>query len=309
MPIDQQPRWPSTVLKLAAIYNLLWGAWVIAFPNHLFQLTGIASPNYPGIWQCVGMIVGVYGIGYWFAARDFRIHWPVVLVGFLGKIFGPIGFVQSAISGALPWSWGLTIVTNDLVWWWPFGAMLYLAFKYHNDPRVRFASQAESEIPQPRVSSGLSIEELLNQGTKLLVFVRHNGCTFCHETVKSLADQSEEWIRRGIEPVVVHMGSLESGRHLLADAGLAHGLHISDPGCELYRQYGLQRGSLWQLFGPKVWIRGFRSAILKRNRLGKLQGDGFQLGGAVLIEKGNVRQVFPATSAAMSLPSISECKV
>jgi hypothetical protein len=129
--MDPKPRWPATVLRLAAVYNLLWGAWVILFPNHIFDLTGIERPNYPGIWQCVGMIVGVYGIGYWVAARDFLVHWPVVLVGFLGKILGPIGFVQSAIDGALPWKWGFTILTNDLIWWWPFGLMLYLAYKEH----------------------------------------------------------------------------------------------------------------------------------------------------------------------------------
>ena len=41
----------------------------------------------------MGMIVGVYGIGYLIAARDPRTHWPIVLVGLLGKVFGPIGFV------------------------------------------------------------------------------------------------------------------------------------------------------------------------------------------------------------------------
>ena len=28
-------------LKLAAFYNLLWGAWVVVFPNHFFTLVGM----------------------------------------------------------------------------------------------------------------------------------------------------------------------------------------------------------------------------------------------------------------------------
>jgi hypothetical protein len=90
-------------------------------------------PRYPEIWQCVGMIVGVYGIGYLVAANAPFRHWPIVLVGFLGKIFGPVGFLAAALSGDLPWCWGATIVTNDLIWWIPFALILYRAFRFHTD--------------------------------------------------------------------------------------------------------------------------------------------------------------------------------
>jgi hypothetical protein len=125
------PAWTKKVLYAAAIYNVVWGAAVIAAPLALFRWAGMDEPRYPQIWQCVGMIVGVYGIGYWIAARDPYRHWPIVLVGFLGKVFGPIGFLQAAVSGALPWSWGATIITNDLIWWIPFASILYLAFRHN----------------------------------------------------------------------------------------------------------------------------------------------------------------------------------
>ena len=108
-------------LKAAAIYNLIWGAFIVLFPNVIFDLSGLPRmTNYVGIWQCVGMIVGVYGIGYWVAASDPQRHWPIVLVGLLGKIFGPIGFVQAYLAGVFNWKFGLTIITNDLIWWIPF---------------------------------------------------------------------------------------------------------------------------------------------------------------------------------------------
>src|SRR5215468_2521786 len=90
------PRWMSGVLWAAAVYNLLWGGCVVLFPLQPFRWLGMPLPNYPQIWQCVGMIVGVYGIGYACAARDPLRHWPIVLVGLLGKIFGPLGFLLSA---------------------------------------------------------------------------------------------------------------------------------------------------------------------------------------------------------------------
>ena len=112
------------VLKIAAIYNIIWGALIIIFPNALFDYAGLPRMNYPGVWQCVGMIVGVYGLGYWVAASDPVRHWPIVLVGFLGKIFGPIGFLQSLYLGIFNLKFGLTIITNDLIWWIPFFLIL-----------------------------------------------------------------------------------------------------------------------------------------------------------------------------------------
>jgi small multidrug resistance pump len=114
----------SNVLKTAAIYNLIWGGFIIFFPNALFDFAGLPRMNYPGVWQCVGMIVGVYGIGYWVAASDPIRHWPIVLVGFIGKILGPIGFIQSLYLGVFNLKFGLTIITNDLIWWIPFFLIL-----------------------------------------------------------------------------------------------------------------------------------------------------------------------------------------
>jgi hypothetical protein len=74
------------------------------------------------------MIVGVYGVGYTVAAFAPARHWPIVLVGLLGKIFGPMGFVWAASRGELPWIAGWTILTNDLIWWVPFALILRHAY-------------------------------------------------------------------------------------------------------------------------------------------------------------------------------------
>lgn len=122
------PRWMSLILKFAGVYNIIWGISVIFLPDLFFNLTDMEIPRYPMIWQCVGMIVGVYGVGYWVAARDPLRHWPITLVGFLGKVFGPIGFAYYLIQGAFPLTFGLTIMTNDLLWWIPFGLILKMAW-------------------------------------------------------------------------------------------------------------------------------------------------------------------------------------
>lgn len=117
----------GAVLLVAGAYNLAFGLWAVLFPSHAFALAGMPAPNYPELWQCIGMIVGVYGIGYAIASRDPLTHWPIVLVGLLGKIFGPIGFAMALAKGTLPLRFGLVIVTNDLVWWIPFAWILLAA--------------------------------------------------------------------------------------------------------------------------------------------------------------------------------------
>lgn len=119
------PRWASHWLRAAAVYNLAWGAFVVLSPETLFLWSEMEPPRYASIWQCVGMIVGVYGVGYAIAARDPMRHWPIVLVGLIGKVLGPIGFVDAASSGDLPWRFGLLILANDLIWWPAFGGILW----------------------------------------------------------------------------------------------------------------------------------------------------------------------------------------
>jgi small multidrug resistance pump len=123
----------GVTLRLAAIYNVLFGAICVLAPDWWFSIASLEPQRYPMLWQCIGMIVGVYGIGYWLAARDPARHWPIVLVGLLGKVLGPIGFLQAGLTDQLPWRCGWLIVTNDLIWWVPFASILLAARRAHRN--------------------------------------------------------------------------------------------------------------------------------------------------------------------------------
>ena len=145
------PRWMRATLWAAAAYNLLWGAAVVSAPNAGFELAGIEPPRYPMIWQCVGMVVGVYGVGYAIAATDPLRWWPLTLVGLLGKVLGPLGFLTAALRGNLPWAFGLTIIPNDLIWWVPFGLILLRARRAGRRPsrrlrKIRLGGRARQRL-------------------------------------------------------------------------------------------------------------------------------------------------------------------
>lgn len=172
--VPTHPRWMYWVLIAAAVYNLAWGGLVMFFPLTPFRWAGLEPPNCVPIWQCLGMVVGVYGIGYAIAARDPLRHWPIVLVGLLGKVLGPIGFVWYAAHGELPWRFGLTILGNDLVWWLPFGLILYHALDraLQEDAPVLPVSEA---LAQVRTAAGPTLAELSRPAPLLVVFFRHFG--------------------------------------------------------------------------------------------------------------------------------------
>lgn len=298
------PKWMSTTLWAAAIYNLAWGGWVVARPGDLFRLSGIEPPLYPGIWQCVGMIVGVYGVGYAIAATAPLRHWPIVLVGLLGKLFGPIGFLLNrwaagpGDAGVLPWNWAWTLVTNDLIWWVPFSMILYAAFRQAAGPASTEAMTAEEANLRVRTQGGQTLAELSRDQTLMVVFLRHQGCTFCREAVADLVAAEGRLRQLGVSPVLVHMGTDAEGADFFRRYGAGDWPRVSDPDGRLYRSYRLPRGKFWELFGPAVWGRGFRAAVLRGHAVGRMVGDGFQLGGVFLVRDGRVVAEYrQATSA------------
>jgi len=125
----EHKKWMRDVMRLAAIYNLIWGAWVVLSPLSFFRFTGMEDPVHPMIWQGMGMVIGVYGLGYYWSSFNPVKHWPIVAVGFLGKIFGPLGFLINYASGAVPGAFAYTLITNDFIWWVPFVLILNEARK------------------------------------------------------------------------------------------------------------------------------------------------------------------------------------
>lgn len=293
-----EPGWMRQVLMAAGIYNLVWGCAVVVFPAALFGIAGMELPRYPQIWQCVGMIVGVYGIGYLIAAVDPLRHWPITLVGLLGKIFGPIGFVGAVASGGLPLAFGITMITNDIIWWVPFAAILYQTWKRSNDTSKASDLDLAKAITTAVSHRGATLSNLSWRNPTLVVFLRHTGCTFCRETVADLAAQRAELESRGITLAVVHMSEPLNATQFLARCRLDSIHRFKDPHCELYQAFGLLRGSFLQLFGPRVWWRGIAAGLLKGHGIGPVDGDGFRMPGVFLLDRGKIVNAFRAVSAA-----------
>ena len=121
-------RFHQVVFILAGGYNLAWGIYAVLDPQWLFRFAGLPLQNYPQIFACLDMVVGLYGTLYLEVARLPERGWLLAAVGLLGKVLGPLGLAQVIWSGQWPCATVVLCLDNDLIWWIPFALSLYDAW-------------------------------------------------------------------------------------------------------------------------------------------------------------------------------------
>jgi hypothetical protein len=112
------------IFTAAALYNLAFGLWAAVRPQAFFAGFDLAPPRYPSIWASLGMVVGVYGLGYAYAARHLDRAAPFIAIGLLGKLLGPAGWAIAVSRGEWPVRTITLILFNDVIWWTPFALFL-----------------------------------------------------------------------------------------------------------------------------------------------------------------------------------------
>ncbi|MFC7337143.1 AhpC/TSA family protein [Haloferula chungangensis] len=283
----QAPRWITFTLLTAGAYHVMFGAWVNIWPHMCFDLAGIERPNHPALWRGIGLLSAALGIGFLISARSPIRHWPIVLAGFAKFNLVILTFLSSLLDEKLPGHLLLLAMVDDVIWWFPFAAILWVAAQAHmGRPPSREAPLSLDEAAQIyRLSSGETLAEASKNKTLAMVFLRHFGCTFTRQILRELQSLKEETDRHGARLVLVHM--LEEGAessYLEPRKGIAR---IADPMCELYRAFGLGKGGFFELFGPLVLFR-MSVSLIRGCGVGHLAGDGLQMPGAFLFRNGEI---------------------
>lgn len=138
------------------------------------------------------------------------------------------------------------------------------------------------------IADGKSIAERSQAADVLLVFLRHEGCTFCREALADLALKHAKLEAAGTQLVIVHMSDDSGFRALTDKYGLREVPLVSDPERTFYDALGLRRASWWELLAPRIWIRGFRAALMEGHGFGGIRGDALQMPGVFLVRGGKV---------------------
>jgi hypothetical protein len=67
---------------------------------------------------------------------------------------------------------------------------------------------------------------------------------------------------------------------------------ISDPGCDSYRAFKLERMRASDFLKPKAVWRAFQATVLKKHGVGPISGDEFQLPGVFLLYRGQIQKSY-----------------
>lgn len=301
-PLCKVPAWMPRFLLLAGIYHMFFAIAAFAWPNLCFDWIGIDRPNHPVLWRAAGLLSAVFGIGFLIASHDPIRHWPILLFGFAKASLVIFLLAASIFSHELPTKALWLAFFDDIIWWFPLAVILWATVQAHvGRPPTREAPLSVSEACEAyHLSSGESLAEASAGKTVALVFLRHFGCTFTRQILRQLQNLQKEADRHQARLVLVHM--LQKGRetqYLGERSGVAR---IADPLCELYRAFGLGKGGFFELFGPRVWLRG-ALALFKGCGVGHLAGDGLQMPGAFLVRDSAVIARQPARTAS-DLPDL-----
>ena len=154
----------------------------------------------------------------------------------------------------------------------------------------------ESPLPAAletiRTSTGESLLELSNQQPRLVVFLRHSGCTFCREALNDLRAQRAQIEAAGVGIVLVHQTTDEAAAAFFKPYGLDDVPRIADPELALFGVFDLRREKVRNMFRPTVWWRGMQSALFHRHGFGRIKGDVRQMPGVFLLDQGKITAAF-----------------
>jgi peroxiredoxin len=151
------------------------------------------------------------------------------------------------------------------------------------------------------MNSEESLFEISESQAVLIVFLRHFGCSFCRESIDDIAKKKTTFEKQGIRIVMVHMSPTQkTAEQFFKKYKLMPVDHISDPECRVYRAFGLGKGNPKQLFGLMNWIRGFQAGVIEGHGFdyhGIEIGDGFQMPGVFVINKGQIKNSYIHSNA------------
>ena len=122
--------WMRFVLRFAGAYNIVAGLAMMALYHEGYKLLGIEKPSLTLPVQLVGLLVGLFGIGYLMTAARPLQNIGTLRIGFLSKLLGPLLAVVFVVRGELPLAFLLILLLADLI---------YLPFFWRIDRRLQEA--------------------------------------------------------------------------------------------------------------------------------------------------------------------------
>ncbi len=116
-PLKPWMRW---LLRFVGGYNLLAGLTMMVFYHESFKLLGVPKPQLMLPLQLVGILVGLFGVGYLLVASNPIENRNLLMLGFWSKALGSALGVGYVLLGKLPLIFLVILFFADIVYLPPF---------------------------------------------------------------------------------------------------------------------------------------------------------------------------------------------
>ncbi|HQU42027.1 MAG TPA: hypothetical protein PK867_04410 [Pirellulales bacterium] len=123
-PTSRLSPWMTRLLWFVGGYNLLAGVGMFCFYHEGFKLLGVEKPQLNLPIQLVGMLVGLFGVGYWMVASNPVENRNILLLGFWSKAMGSALGIYYVCVGKLPTAFLAMLFFSDIVYLPPFYMIL-----------------------------------------------------------------------------------------------------------------------------------------------------------------------------------------
>jgi peroxiredoxin len=280
-----EPRWMRRSKLAASVYFLACGLSALFAPGLWWLAAGLPAQQVPLLMGVIGTLMLSLSAGALAAAAS-PSQWGLPLVLFIACALDALLVLHALLVGTLPALNGLSFLLLDGVWIYLFLCMLHWSYE---QALVREKTQPTLPIADALQKKPVgvlkSLGQLSHEKPLVLVFIRHTGCTFCRYHLELLAAERAQGAAQESQIVLVGMSPASAMESLREQYKLDGVLLVSDPERVLYRACGLRIGSFLDLLGPRQIFAALRSGALLKHGIGWLQGSGFQLQGAVVIDR------------------------
>jgi small multidrug resistance pump len=127
--------WMKRLLWFVGGYNLLAGIGMTCLYHEGYKLLGMEKPDVNLPVQLVGVLVGLFGVGYWLVAANPVENRNVLMLGFWSKALGSLFGVYYALSGKLPIYFLLVLLFSDIIYLPPFAVILRRLYRLAAEDR------------------------------------------------------------------------------------------------------------------------------------------------------------------------------
>lgn len=139
----------------------------------------------------------------------------------------------------------------------------------------------------------ISLNEILNNGNALLVFLRHLGWIPCREHIVQLCEKQNELRKLNTSVIIISFGTLPAVQQWLKDTCPSFTV-LLDRDRIVYNAYGLERSKLRSKSPRTLWL--YFTRWLQRQKFHDSYGDDTsQLGGDFIVNKdGIIKFAYPS---------------